>query len=235
MNIILGSGSLRRKSILEEIFDRFQIIIPSIDEMKFKDEMPYDYVERITNSKMDSILELILESILESAKKTEASRTPEAGGRNILSILESTKSDDFFVITSDTIVYIEANDENDEKILGKPGSRDEAFSMLKLLSGREHLVITGICIILKNNIEIKRLYDYEKTSVKFKELSDKSIDFYLSCADYEDKAGSYAIQEYGEQIIDKVNGSVTNVIGFPLTLFFKMVNQIGGQDILFKR
>ncbi|MCL2155121.1 MAG: Maf family protein [Leptospirales bacterium] len=196
MNIILGSGSLRRKNILEEIFDRLQIIIPSTDEMKFKDEIPYGYVERITNSKMDSILKL------------------------------TKKSDDFFAITSDTIVSI------DEKILGKPLSRDEAFSMLKLLSGREHSVITGICIILKNSVEIKRLYAYEKTCVKFKELSDKSIDFYLSCADYKDKAGSYAIQEYGEQIIDKVHGSVTNVIGFPLTLFFRMINQIGAQDIL---
>ena len=198
MNIILGSGSLRRKSILEDIFGSLQIIIPSADESKFKNEMPYSYVERITNSKMDSILKLI-------------------------------KLGDFFAITSDTIVSIDGG------ILGKPLSRDEAFSMLKLLSGREHSVITGICIILKNKVEIKRLYDYEKTSVKFKELSDKSIDFYLSCADYKDKAGSYAIQEYGEQIIDQVDGSVTNVIGFPLTLFFKMINQISAQDILFEK
>ena len=196
MNIILGSGSLRRKSILEGIFDKLQIIVPSADEVKFKDEMPYDYVERITNAKMDSILKLI--------------KIP----------------DDFFAITSDTIVSI------DDKILGKPASRDEAFSMLKLLSAREHTVITGVCIILKNNVEIKRLYDYEKTSVKFKKLNDKSIDFYLSCADYKDKAGSYAIQEYGEQLIEQVQGSVTNVIGFPLTLFFKMVNSIGAQEIL---
>jgi septum formation protein len=197
VNIILGSSSLRRKSILEDIFDRLQIISPYTDEIKFEDELPYNYVERITNSKMSSVLESI---------KT---------------------LDNFFAITSDTIVSI------DEKILGKPVSRDEAFSMLKLLSGREHTVITGICIFFKNSVEIKRLYDYEKTSVKFKELSDKSIDFYLSCADYKDKAGSYAIQEYGEQIIEKVHGSVTNVIGFPLTLFFRMIVSIGVQDVLF--
>jgi len=199
MNIILGSGSLRRKTILEDIFDRLQIIPPSIDETKFKDEMAYSYVERITNSKMDSIL-------------------------------ESTKTlDNFFAITSDTIVSI------DGKILGKPVTRDEAFSMLRLLSDREHSVISGVCIILKNSVEIKRIYAYEKTSVKFKKLSDKSIDFYLNCADYKDKAGSYAIQEYGEQIIEQVHGSITNVIGFPLTLFFKMINKIGAQDILFEK
>jgi len=197
VNIILGSGSLRRKSILEGIFDTLQIIVPSADEVKFKDEMPYDYVERITNLKMDSVLELI------------------------------KISGDFLAITSDTIVSI------DDKIFGKPSSRDEAFSMLKLFSGREHSVITGVCIILKNSVEIKRLYDYEKTSVKFKKLNNKLIDFYLSCADYKDKAGSYAIQEYGEQIIDSVDGSVTNVIGFPLTLFFKMLNRIGAQNILY--
>ena len=195
MNIILGSGSLRRKNILEEIFGRLQIIIPSVDENKFKDEMPYDYVGRITNSKMDSIL--------------ETART----------------LDNFFAITSDTIVSI------DDKILGKPLSKDEAFSMLKLLSGRKHTVITGICIIFKNNVEIKRVYDYEKTYVKFKQLSDESIDFYLSCIDYKDKAGSYAIQDYGERIIEQVDGSVTNVIGFPLTLFFKMTANIGAEVI----
>ena len=195
MNIILGSSSLRRKSILEEIFDRLQIIIPSADENKFKYEMPYSYVERITNAKMNSILESI-ETL-----------------------------DNFFAITSDTIVSI------DDKILGKPVSRDEAFSMLKLLSGREHTVITGVSIIFKNSVEIKRLYDYEETTVKFKELSDKSIDFYLSRIDYKDKAGSYAIQDYGEQIIEGVDGSVTNVIGFPLTLFFKMITQIGAEVI----
>ena len=204
MNIILGSGSLRRKSILEEIFDRLQIIIPSTDETKFKDEMPFDYVERITNSKMDSILDS--KEILESIEISE----------------------NFFAITSDTIVSI------DNKILGKPVSRDEAFNMLKLLSGREHTVITGVCIILKNRLEIKRLYDYANTSVKFKKLNDKSIDFYLDCADYMDKAGSYAIQEHGEQIIDQVHGSITNVIGFPLTLFFRMLDRIGAHNILFE-
>ena len=198
MNIILGSGSLRRKNILEDIFDKLQIIVPSIDEIKLKDEMPYNYVERITNSKMDSVL----------------------GSIDTL--------DNFFAITSDTIVTI------DNKIFGKPVSRDEAFSTLKLLSGREHSVITGICIILKNSVEIKRLYDYEKTLVKFKKLDDKSIDFYLDCADYKDKAGSYAIQEYGEQIIERVDGSVTNVIGFPLTLFFRMISRIGAQNILYR-
>ena len=199
MNIILGSGSLRRKSILGEIFDRLQIIIPSTDETKFKDEMPLSYVERITNCKMDSVLESI------------------------------KKSENFFVITSDTIVSI------DGKILGKPASKDEAFYMLKLLSGRKHTVITGVCIILKNRVEIKRLYDYEETSVKFKKLNNKSIDFYLSCADYKDKAGSYAIQEHGGQIIDQVHGSITNVIGFPLTLFFKMLNRINAHDIIFEK
>ncbi|HNX23526.1 MAG TPA: Maf family protein [Spirochaetota bacterium] len=197
MNIILGSGSPRRKSILEEIFGEVQIIFPSVDESLIKDESADVYAERISNLKMDAVVD-------------------GSGGRECC------------VITSDTIVAI------DGKILGKPESRDEAVSMLRLLSGKEHYVLTGICITVLNGKETLRFYDCEKTSVRFKLLSDEVIRKYLDMVNYSDKAGSYAIQEHGDILVESVQGSMTNVIGFPLRLFFRMINNSGAAGILFK-
>ena len=126
-------------------------------------------------------------------------------------------TEDCYVITSDTVVSV------DRKILGKPVSEFEAYSMLRLLSGREHFVITGLSIVLKDGHGIRRLYGCEKTSVKFKILDDEIIKKYLNTIEYRDKAGSYAVQDHGDMIVDSINGSITNVIGFPLRLFFKML------------
>lgn len=124
-------------------------------------------------------------------------------------------------LTSDTIVTI------DEFILGKPLSKTEAVSMLRLLSGREHSVITGICIAYPVNGSFKKESAYEESSVLFKKLSDESIIRYLGLINYCDKAGSYAVQENGDMIIDSIKGSVTNVIGLPLGLLFRMIGKAG--------
>jgi septum formation protein len=124
-------------------------------------------------------------------------------------------------LTSDTIVTI------DEFILGKPLSKTEAVSMLRLLSGREHSVITGICIAYPVNGSFKKESAYEESSVLFKKLSDESIIRYLDLINYCDKAGSYAVQENGDMIIDSIKGSVTNVIGLPLGLLFRMIGKAG--------
>lgn len=195
MNIILGSGSPRRKIILEEIFGAIQIISPSVDESLLENEPAFDYTERITNLKMDAVL-------------------------------SGLSSSDCCVITSDTIVSI------DDKILGKPLSREEAVSMLGMLSNREHSVITGLCLVLKNGDVYDRFYGCEITSVKFKMLSDDIIRNYLSMVNYSDKAGSYAIQEHGEVLVDSIEGSMTNVIGFPLRLFFRMINNSGFAQVV---
>jgi len=197
VNIILGSGSPRRKIILEEIFETVQIISPSVDESMLGDEPAFEYTQRITNLKMDAVV----------------------SGLNT--------SDGFCIITSDTIVSIE------DKILGKPASENEAFSMLSLLSDKEHSVITGLCLVLKNGNDYKRFYGCEITSVKFKMLSDDVIRKYLGMVNYSDKAGSYAIQEHGEILVDSISGSMTNVIGFPLRLFFRMINSSGMADSVF--
>jgi len=113
-----------------------------------------------------------------------------------------------WVIGADTIVYIDAT------ILGKPGSRFEARSMLSRLNGRIHQVFTGYCICRQDT---GRLFsDTVRTDVCFKKLSDREIDWYLNSEEPYDKAGAYAIQGIGSFLVKRINGSYTNVVGLPV-------------------
>ena len=110
------------------------------------------------------------------------------------------------VIAADTIVYYDA-------ILGKPKDREDAFEMLKSLSGKTHQVITGFAILEVGSE--KRIVDHEMTRVKFRTLSDEKIERYLNTQEYVDKAGAYGIQGYGEILVEAINGSYSNVVGLP--------------------
>lgn len=120
----------------------------------------------------------------------------------------SEQHPDCWVIGADTIVMI------DHKILGKPGSKEEARSMLKQLSGRTHQVLTGYCICCKNKDTV--FSETEKTDVHFKSLSEAEIDWYIQTGEPFDKAGAYAIQGIGTFLVKSLNGSYTNVVGLPV-------------------
>ncbi|MCQ2148293.1 MAG: Maf family nucleotide pyrophosphatase [Bacteroidales bacterium] len=115
--------------------------------------------------------------------------------------------DNEILITADTMVLC------DSKILGKPHSREEAFNMLKGLSGKDHQVITGVTI---RSTEKTVSFD-DTTTVTFRNLTDSEIEYYIDNYKPFDKAGSYAIQEWiGLMGISAINGSVYNVIGLPV-------------------
>jgi len=120
----------------------------------------------------------------------------------------SEQHPDCWVIGADTIVLI------DNKILGKPGSNEEARSMLKQLSGKTHQVLTGYCICCKNKDTL--FSETAKTDVHFKSLSEAEIDWYIQTDEPFDKAGAYAIQGIGTFLVKRINGSYTNVVGLPV-------------------
>jgi septum formation protein len=113
-----------------------------------------------------------------------------------------------WVIGADTIVMI------DECLLGKPDSRAEARLMLNRLSGKTHQVFTGYCICCKSK---DRSYsEVIKTDVRFKNLSDPEIEWYIRSNEPFDKAGAYAIQGLGAFLVKSIKGSYTNVVGLPV-------------------
>jgi len=124
------------------------------------------------------------------------------------------------VIAADTIVVI------DGKIINKPGDHGHAVEMLRSLSGREHEVITGVCIRHRDDI---RLF-YESTTVYFRVLSEEETNYYVSTYQPFDKAGAYGIQEWiGHVGIHHIEGSYLNVVGLPLErVFTELKVLIGG-------
>jgi len=113
--------------------------------------------------------------------------------------------DNAVIIGADTVVVL------DDIILGKPQSRQDAFNMLKSLSGKKHIVVTGICVINKYNNTTK--VQSVTTTVEFENLTDEKINYYLDNFKPFDKAGSYGIQELPEGYVKSVEGSLENVIG----------------------
>ena len=111
------------------------------------------------------------------------------------------------LITADTIVAVH------ETILGKPSNEKDAFNMLKMLSGGEHEVITGVC--LKTQSKFSSFSSI--TKVKFKELADEEINYYIEEYQPFDKAGAYGIQEWiGKIGVEWIEGSFYNVMGLPI-------------------
>lgn len=121
---------------------------------------------------------------------------------------------DKVVIGCDTVVVFEG------KILGKPKDREDAVRTLKALSGKTHFVITGVCV--RNRY--KKAVEYEETEVRFNPLSDEFIENYVDGGSPMDKAGSYGIQDGG--IVREYFGSYTNVVGLPVTLVKKLLEEV---------
>ena len=121
----------------------------------------------------------------------------------------ASKNLDSIVIGADTVVVLDNN------VLGKPKDEDEAFNMLKQMSGKEHAVITGVsilCLDLK-----KEICDYCVSKVKFKNLSDEEIYSYIKTGECMDKAGAYGIQGLGGLLVEYIKGDYFNIVGFPIS------------------
>lgn len=118
---------------------------------------------------------------------------------------------DCLVVGADTIVVL------DGKLLGKPDDVREAYSHLKRLQGREHQVITGICLHYIG----KAITAYEISDVVFAPMADEEIYDYIATDEPMDKAGAYGIQGFGSQFIKKINGCYFNVMGFPIRKFYE--------------
>lgn len=110
------------------------------------------------------------------------------------------------ILSADTIVVLRGEQ------LGKPKDRADAKRMLKLLSGSEHQVLTGVC--LKSSEREKRFYS--ETTVLFEKISSELMELYLDTGEAFDKAGSYGIQAFGLAFVKEVHGSYSNVVGLPV-------------------
>lgn len=124
------------------------------------------------------------------------------------------------VLGADTIVVV------DGTILGKPVDHNDAARMLRLLAGRTHQVVTGVCLVRSN---ADTVVDCETTLVTVAELSDQEILDYVATGEPMDKAGAYAIQGIASRWIPRIEGDYSNVVGLPVARVYRMLQdwQIG--------
>ena len=196
--IILASNSPRRRELLAGLDVNFEVkVLNGIDESYPDDLDAYQVAEFIAQKKADAY-------------------------RSLLDNEESSLVENL-VLTADTVVIAPAADEqNDQEgkgiILGKPKTADDAVRMLKMLSGKTHHVVTGVCLTTKD----EQRHFSVTTEVSFKELTDWEINYYISHYRPFDKAGGYGIQEWIGYIgCTGLNGSYFNVMGLPVQRIYE--------------
>ena len=152
-----------------------------------------------------------------SDKKIITEKVLDIAEKKLEQIAKDNKNE--FILAADTVVELNG------KIFGKPKDMEEEFSFLKTLSGNTHKVITAY--VFKNiskNILIKEVVISE---VKFLELDNEIINWYLGTAEPFDKAGAYGIQGYGRILVEKINGDYYSIMGFPISNFLENLRKIG--------
>jgi septum formation protein len=173
--LILASGSPRRKQYLKAMGLRFSIRTVSVDETPKPLENPEDFVRRMAREKAAGV----------------SSEFPHS-----------------WVISGDTVVCL------GDKILGKPADEREAVALLMALSGRKHLVKTGFCVAHRSRgVESIGMVT---TKVHFADFPESVAHAYVAAGESLDKAGAYGIQGKGIFLVKTIEGSYSNVVGFPL-------------------
>lgn len=196
--IILASNSPRRRELLAGLDVNFEVkVLNDIDESYPDDLDAYQVAEFIAQKKAEAYQSLLNE--------------------------EESSAEENLILTADTVVIAPAaNEQNDQEgkgiILGKPKTADDAVRMLRMLSGKTHHVVTGVCLTTK---EEQRHFSVT-TEVSFKELTDWEINYYISHYKPFDKAGAYGIQEWIGYIgCTGLNGSYFNVMGLPVQRIYE--------------
>ncbi len=132
--------------------------------------------------------------------------------------LKSSRTGPFRVLSADTEVIFGGGP------LGKPQNREDAYRILRLLSGNFHEVKTAVCII--DSTTHKEVSQIETTQIHFKKLSDEEIWTYIDTGEPMDKAGAYGIQGLGRQFVDHFEGPYDNVVGLPIAVVRKLLAEL---------
>ncbi|MBK24445.1 MAG: septum formation protein Maf [Halobacteriovorax sp.] len=186
LNLILASGSPRRKQLLGYLNIPFEIKTADIDEVSNKE-----------------------------SPEEQACDISEQKGR---AVFENIEAGDFLIISSDTMVIL------DGEIFGKPGNKENARVMLNKLSGKTHEVVTAVSFIDKSGEAINF---FDKTKVSFNQIDPELLEEYLDTEDSLDKAGAYGIQGASLTFISQIEGSYSNVVGFPLEKVIQKLKENG--------
>ena len=215
MDIILASGSPRRRELLERAQLEFSTLSVDIDETQHDDESPTDYIERMVATKAEAAIQQ-----LASRLKTD----------------KSCFSDSFIILTSDTIGVLA----DGQTVLVKPVDREHAYSMWQQMSDSVHEVWTAVqatYVSLSSKVANSSTHEpvfqiinqqriTERTEVTFIALTAEMMSNYWESGEPADKAGGYGIQGLGAIWVSRINGSYTNVVGLPLPQTLALIKNV---------
>ena len=219
MNIILASGSPRRRELLTRAQLDFRVLSVDIDETKQVDELPKDYIERMVATKAAAAIEQLNQAL------------------NIDEDHEDSFAESVVILTSDTIGVLP----DGKTVLVKPVDREHAYSMWQQMSDNVHEVWTAVqatrvqLLSKKEGHTPDRIKDFqvvdqqqftERTEVTFIPLTTQMMSDYWDSGEPADKAGGYGIQGLGAAWVERINGSYTNVVGLPLAQTLALIKDM---------
>ena len=208
MSVTLASGSPQRAEILRKLGVEFEVVVSGVEELSGGD--PEHEVLENARRKAFAVADSVSRAgpVAGGTSPEEASATAGGGG----SPATGPARQPAFVIACDTDVVL------DGKALGKPADAEEARGYLDRMSGRAHTVLSGL-VVLADGEERRGL---ERTTVVFKDLSETEKERYVEFGEWEGRSGGYAIQTLGSTLVERVEGSVSNVVGLPVGLLFEL-------------
>lgn len=215
MDIILASGSPRRRELLERAQLDFSLLSVDIDETQYDNELPKDYIERMVATKADAAIQQLNDSIVTN---------------------KGEFAEQLLILTSDTIGVLA----DGQTVLVKPTDREHAYSMWQQMSDNVHEVWTAVqasqvSLLPKgtNTANHKRMFQVvnqqkitERTEVSFIPLTAEMMSEYWDSGEPADKAGGYGIQGLGAAWVSRINGSYTNVVGLPLAQTLALIKDM---------
>ena len=191
--MILASGSPQRRAILEQLGVAFEVVVSDIDEL----ETGEPAAVAVENARR---------------KARAAVRSPTGAGLPAGSgPLAATGAET--VLGADTVVTLAGC------IYGKPADRDQARATLRALSGRSHVVISGVCVIERGTERTA----WAATEVSFRALGERELEWYLDTGEWCGRAGGYAVQGRGAALVRAISGDYLNVVGLPLGVLLDLV------------
>ncbi len=205
MDIILASGSPRRRELLTSAALDFQTMSVDIDESPLAHESPQDYIQRMVASKAETAIKLLNNDDINAPVEW---------------------SDAFIILSADTIGVLP----DGKTILVKPIDREHAYAMWQQMSDNTHQVWTAVQATLvtrdhKSLIATWQQQIIERTAVSFVPLTSVMMRDYWASGEPADKAGAYAIQGLAAAWVTRINGSYTNVVGLPLAQTLALIDK----------
>jgi len=198
MKLTLASGSPQRSEILRKLGLEFEVVVSGVDELTGGDP-EFEVVENARRK---------ARAVVDTASRVGGT----AGGGGSPAVTGPAR----VVVACDTDVVL------DGKALGKPVDAAESRRYLDRMSGRAHTVMSGLVVL----VDGEERSGLDRTAVVFKELSEAEKERYVAFGEWEGRSGGYAIQTLGSTLVERIEGSVSNVVGLPVGLLFELAPEL---------